>query len=256
MRSIRRIKFVVVAVAGLAPVSAMAHNPQIQIGIANGKIVTNGLFTAPDPANIDYQLPSAGQRIFSMPMGQRSLADANDGWYAEPNHANWPYAGPGVALLNGQFAVGSKLTVTYLDGLKIWDGSGFVDPGTEQVAVATSATFATSVLTKDVGPFNGVTPAAVSGAADEHLTLRWRLLGDGVSPNTASDDGVYLLKLQLSTDQAGIGASDPYYFLLNKNASAGDQAGAVAAVTALVPEPGALGIVGLAGLWLGRRRRD
>jgi hypothetical protein len=243
-------------IAGLALVAGsvtLAHNPQVQIGVTNNKIVTHGLFL-----DEPYGTPSPAQRVYQMPMGQRSLADANDGWYVEPNHAVYPFAGPGTVLLDGNFATGSILKVNFLDGLKLWNGSGFVDPGTEQIGASTSATFAPSVLTKDSSPFDPLTLSAVAATAGEHKTIRWRLLGGGTSPNTPSDDGLYLLTLQLNTDQTGIAPSDPYFFLMNKNASAADQAAALAYVnTNLVPEPGSVGMMtlGLAAALLRRRRR-
>ena len=61
----------------------------------------------------------------------------------------------------------------------------------------------------------------------------------------ASDDGVYLVSLQLSTSQSGVAASLPFFFLLNKNASSAETSAAHAYVeTNLVPEPvTAMGVV-------------
>jgi hypothetical protein len=247
----RFVNVLAVVCLGALARDARAHNPQIQIGITDNKIVTHGLFL-----DEPYQAPTPPQRVYQIPMGQRSLADANDGWYAEPNHAVYPFAGPGVALLDGSFAAGSILKVTYLDGLKLWNGSGFADPGTEQIGASTSATFAPSVLTKDSVPFDALSLSAVAATAGEHKTIRWRLFGDGSSPNTPSDDGVYLLKLQLSTDQPGIAPSDPYFFLLSKNAPAADQSAALAYVNAnLIPEPATLAIVAAISVALTRRPR-
>jgi hypothetical protein len=96
-------------------------------------------------------------------------------------------------------------------------------------------------VTSDYGPFNSFSYTSIANSQDEHKHSFFRLLGDGISPNTLSDDGVYLLSLQLSTNQAGIDASDSYFFLLDKNAPAGDAAAALAYVNAhVVPEPGAL----------------
>jgi hypothetical protein len=244
------VNILVLSCLGFIAVRASAHNPQIQIGINHNKVVTHGLFL-----DEPYQTPTPPQRVYQIPLGQRSLADANDGWYAEPNHAVYPYAGPGVTLIDGNFAANSILKVTFLDGLKTWNGSGFVDPGTEQIGASTVATFTPSVLTTNSGPFNSLSLAAVTATAGEHKTIRWRLLGDGVSPNTPSEDGVYLLSLQLSTDQPGIAPSDPYFFLLGKNATAADQSAALSYVNAnLVPEPGALAVAGIC-LALALRRR-
>jgi hypothetical protein len=229
-------KFLALVVGILIPTCAYAHGAQIQIGVTNNQIVTHALFD-----NEPYQAATPVQRVYAIPMIQRALGDANDGWYAAPNQPVAAFAGPGVALLDNNFATGSILKVTFLDGLKRWNGSAFVDPGTEQIAGSTSSLFAPQTLTSDAGPFGTITLSAASGASNDHKTLRWRLLGDGASPNTASDDGVYLLSLQLSTDQPGITPSDPYCFLLNKNATPAEAAAALAFANAnLVPEPAGL----------------
>jgi hypothetical protein len=252
MSPVRVRRFVALAVTTLAPSAALAHNPQVQIVNENGKIFTRGLF-----ADGPYQSPTAGQRAYAIPLVQRALGDANDGWYAAPNQATYPFAGPGVALVDGNFAAGSNLRVEFVDGLKLWNGSAFADPGTEQLAVSTSALFTPTTVTTDAAPYSQIALSAVTAAHDEHKTLRWRLLGDGAAPNTASDDGVYLMGFRLTTNQPGVAPSDPYYFVLSKNASAPDQAAALAFVNAtLVPEPAAaLTLSTLACLTLRRRQR-
>jgi hypothetical protein len=241
------------AMMGLAGAAAYAHGPQIQIDIENGQIVTRRLF--PDGRYEPADTPV--QRVYPMPLAQRSLGDANDGWYAQPNPA-FPLSGPGIATWQGGFATGSIISQTFADGLKIWNGAGFVDPGTEQVDVYRGAARTTGAISSDAGPFNAYSFTAVANSDDEHKSAFLRLLGDGVSPNTPSDDGIYLVSLKLMTDQAGVAASEPYFFVLNKNAPAASEAAAVAYVNAnLVPEPGSLGIamVVLGGALLRRPRR-
>jgi hypothetical protein len=252
MHLIGRLYPVLAAALALASVSAFGHGAQIQIGITNDTLVTHGLFL-----NEPYQDSTDPARVYQIPMSARALGDANDGWYADPDHAVAPFAGPGIALLDNTFDAGSILRVWFLDGLKIWNGSAFVDPGAEQIQVSTVSTFLASSVTSDSGPYSSVALAgAVGGVSGDHKTLRWRLLGDGVSVNSASDDGVYRLEMQLSTDQAGIAPSLPYYFLFNKNASAEDQAAALSATVAVTPEPGCLGLMGMSAVaLLGRRRK-
>jgi hypothetical protein len=252
MPRVRVRRLAALAVTTLAPSFALAHNPQIQIVNENGKIVTRGLF-----ADGPYQSHTAGQRAYAIPLVQRTLGDANDGWYAAPNHASYPFAGPGAALVDGHFAAGSNLKVEFVGGLKLWNGSAFVDPGAEQLAVSSSALFTPTTATTDAAPFPQIALSAVTAAHDEHKTLRWRLLGDGASPNTPSDDGVYLAGFRLTSDQPGVAPSDPYYFLLSKNAPAPDQAAALAFVNAnLVPEPAAgLMVAIVCGHALAIRRR-
>jgi hypothetical protein len=234
---------------GLASAGVSAHGPQIQIGISNSQIITHGLFL-----DEPYQAATPAQRVYEIPLAQRALSDANDGWYAQPNAA-YSFTGPGIALLDGNFVTGSVLSLAFTDGLKIWNGSGFVDPGTEQIDAYRGATHTAGAVTTDAGPFNSYSFTAVAGTADEHKTAFWRLLGDGLSPNTASDDGVYLLSLRLVTDQNGIAASAPYYFLLNKNASTVDESAALSYVNAnLVPEPVAGILIAIGGLVATSRR--
>jgi hypothetical protein len=89
--------------------------------------------------------------------------------------------------------------------------------------------------------------------AEVHNSIRFAILGDGTSPTSAVDDGVYSLKLQLSSTQSGLAPSDPYYFVLYKNAAASDVAAAVrslgfgsSAVQWVTPEPSTLSIIAFA----------
>jgi hypothetical protein len=103
--------------------------------------------------------------------------------------------------------------------------------------------------TSDAAPFASLNLGAVDYGTDGdevHVTSRFRLLGDGVSPAVESPDGVYLLSLQLENTRTA--ASDPFYFVLNKNETRTTVNSAVAALNIddplvqLVPEPGALGL--------------
>lgn len=242
-----------ISVVSLLPNLAEAHGPQIQIGIQNNQLVTRALFSD-QPYD---QSTTPIQRVFQIPLAQRSLGDASDGWYAQPN-ATYPFTGPGIASSIGGLATNSILGETFVGGLKRWNGSAFVDPGTEQVDVYRGATRVAGMISSDTGPFASFSYTAVANSADEHKTAFLRLLGDGAAPNTASDDGVYLVGLQLSTDQPGVASSEPFYFLLSKNGTAGDQSAALAFANAnLVPEPSGVCLIGLISLAAAvtRRRR-
>jgi hypothetical protein len=274
--------FVFGLIAALAATAASAHGPQIQITNDNNKIVTRALHK-----DGDYSLAlTAPKSVYVMP-----LLPTGSIWYSRPNTALNPVtlqsaysSGPGLAygydLADGgpqAFAAGSILSVGFLDGLNLWDGASFVDAGATQLKAfrGSNASIVSPpeefAVTSDAGPFDSVSLAPVvanygGGAHPEeaHASLRWALLGDGTSPTSAAPDGVYLLKLQLSSTQDGLAPSDPYYFVLHKNASTGAVAAAVNSLgfapglVQVVPEPlaGMLAMIGIVGASFITRRRN
>ena len=139
----------------------------------------------------------------------------------------------------------------------------FVDPGTEQIGAfrGDSLLSADQALTSDGGPVPGLTVPNAAGISatynqNAHNGARFRLLGDGTNPLAPSQDGVYLLKLQITSDQNGVLPSDVYSFLLHKNATGDEVLGAVAylnvdpSLVQFVPEPttGMLILIGAVGL--------
>jgi hypothetical protein len=193
-------------------------------------------------------------------------------WYSRPNDAIDPIlltpafpSGPGVAygydLADGgpqAFDAGSVISVGFTSGLKRWNGTAFVDAGATELKAfrgsdpTISTPAANFAVTTDAGPFDSVSLAAVAAGygaegAEVHSSLRFALLGDGSSPTSSSPDGIYLVSLQLSSSQAGLSPSDPYYFVLNKNVDWGnvqiavDSLGIAPALQQwAVPEPGTL----------------
>jgi hypothetical protein len=119
------------------------------------------------------------------------------------------------------FAAGSTFSENFTAGLKRWNGSAFVDPGSEQIGAfrRSSVGPADQSTTCDSRPFGGLNYPAISAtyAADDHSIARFWLLGNGTNPLSPSQDGVYLLSLQLTSTQAGLAPSDPFYFVLRKN---------------------------------------
>jgi hypothetical protein len=234
----------------------------------DGRIVTRQLFLeGPYGGSL-----TAPRSVYVMP-----LLPLNGAYFSRPNDAEAApgvpqyFSGPGLAFGFGQtFASGSNLQLTFTDGLKLWDGGGFSDPGDEQIR-AFRGSFASptaTAVTSDLGPFAVLNfpPIPASYNAEAHNSARFVLLGDGTDPLAPSDDGVYLLSMQLLSTDSTVGPSDPFYFVLYKNAGLSEAMDAARALgfdrTAIqvVPEAGGAGLVLLGTLAAGvaalvRRRR-
>jgi hypothetical protein len=266
--------------AALAASPASAHGPQIQITNDNNKIVTRELLLEePYSASLTPR-----KSVYVMP-----LREFGGVWYSRPNNvssATIPGApeypsGPGLAwgydTIDGgpqAFAEGSVLSVAFTDGLQRWNGTMFADAGATQLkAFRGSNANVTSppenfAITSDAAPFDSVSLAAIAAnyEAGAHGSLRFALMGDGASPSSTSADGVYLVAQQLGSTQSQLNPSDPFYFVLHKNAAMQDIVAAVqslgvapALVQWVVPEPsgvafGAMGVV-IFAKFRGRRRR-
>ncbi len=239
-----RIGILALAVwTALATATARAHGPQIQITDDNNKLVTRQLFR-----NEPYTALSPPASVYVIPM--RQLGGI---WYVQPNSDLDPIlqqpafpSGPGLAYGYDQvdggprdFAVGSTFSEVFVDGLKRWNGSAFVDPGTEQIGAFRGSAVAPAdqATTSDSAPYAGITYPAISATytADDHSAARFRLLGNGTDPLSPSQDGIYLLSLQLKSTQPGLAPSDPFYFVLRKHAT---DATTIEAVNALVQSQG------------------
>ena len=260
--------FAAALAAQLVSVPAFAHGPQIQLTVDNNKIVTRRLLQD-GPYSDSLTSPKS---VYVMPVLELSSV-----WYSRPNNeqlAGLPAfpSGPGLAygydLADGgpqAFAAGSLISVGFSDGLKLWNGVAFVDAGATELKAfrGSNANISTPAanfaITSDAAPLDNVSLAAVaenygSEGGEVHGSFRWALLGDGSSPTSASPDGVYLLKLQVSSTQDGLAPSDPYYFVLHKNAApeavtaAVSSLGFAPSLVQLVPEPSAWLILAIGGI--------
>ena len=150
----------------------------------------------------------------------------------------------------------------HLDGLRIWDGSAFVDTGMEQLGLRqSSSNTAADTLQTIVGDVHLPIPVSATYTADSHSSVRYQLLGDGLSETVASRDGVYLVTLKLSGMQTmpSLMPSDTFYYILGKNvayddltvvvnsfaASQGISSNLVQFAPNVVPEPGTVTLIAM-----------
>jgi hypothetical protein len=252
-----RLMMMTALIALNGPSLASAHGPQLQITIDAGRIVTRNILIDSPYAHL-----TAPKSAYVMP-----LLEYDGAWYSRPNGEmnallDIPvyFSGPGLAYGYDQddggprlFDDGTALLLNFADGLKRWDGTAFVDPGSEQVQAFRGSAGAPSALavTSDSGPFESLAfpPIPADYGVDAHSSARFRLLGDDADPLGSSQDGVYLLSLSISSTQAGLAESDEFYFVLHKNTQPADLAAAVssleldAALVQIVPEPSPVALI-------------
>ncbi len=272
-----RWNWVIVLLAVAAASPSLAHGPQIQTTLDNGKVVTRRLIKdGPYSTSLTPQTS-----VYVMPLNHFANV-----WQSHPNNHLLPNgnpefpSGPGLAYGYGYnaptnpapFPVGSQFELGFAGGLRSWNGAAFVDAGaTEIEAYRGSGPNLVIARTSDLPTFQSIkfppAPAGIvfSGGTPQeaHTSVSCRMLGDGTSTASALPDGVYLVSLQLDNTSASVAVSDTFYFLLTKNPSPGSTQAAVAALgfdasrVQAVPEPSsaALGVCGLIGLLRARRRR-
>lgn len=263
--------FVLGACAALAVSSASAHGPQIQITVdtANSnKIVTrkllpgnaysstNGL-TA--PASV-YVMPALPVTFVGQPVARVKPIDTQ---VFGPGFT-YGYGQPVAPGGTGPFTANLNL---HLAGLQIWNGSAFVatGPNREQLGLLQSSTNVNPDSVKTTASGGDLTiPTVAIYSVDEHSSVRYTLLGDGLDPYAPSRDGVYLATLQLNGTQASpsLTSSDTFYYILNKNvapsvltavvnsfaAGQGISPSLVQYTANAVPEPGTVMLVALSVL--------
>jgi hypothetical protein len=259
---------------------ACAHGPQIQVTADAGKIVTRRLVND-GPYSATLTPPTS---VYVMPVAQYQGV-----WYSHPNAEIDPIlhipafpSGPGLAYGYGYdaanpapFPLGSQFNLAFTVGLKAWNGSAFADAGSAELeAFRGSGVNLVVARTSDSGPPASIKfPSVISPSmgisfaadgAETHTSVSFRFLGDGVSTNSTLPDGVYLAGLQLGSTSASLQASDPFYFVLTKNAGGSNVAAAVATLginssaVQFAPEPNTLvsaSPVVVIALAVARRRR-
>ncbi|MGD9635696.1 MAG: hypothetical protein AB7G28_14735 [Pirellulales bacterium] len=235
--------------------ATFAHGPQMQVTLDNNKITTRRILdddytsAGVTPATSVYVIPVLPVSFVGQPV-------------ARVKPVNNQTFGPGLAYGIDQLDGGARdFTAPFslhVAGLQIWDGTSFVATGAEQLGLLASSSNVNPDSTKTTAAGTDLAVGvSATYTATAHSSIRYTVLGDGVDPYSASRDGVYLATLQLSgTQSPAITPSDPYYFVLNKNASPETLSDAIASLGVapgliqVVPEPAAA-LLALCGLTFG-----
>jgi len=213
---------------GLATTALGHAGPRIYVDVENNTVVTK------TNHNSTYEL----SQVFEGTLTELSPAGTNI----------WLTDFPGYEAAGGhQIPDETSFGFNVLDALKVWNGSTFVDPGTEELNISRN----TSNVNTGAGFVPGFSYFTQSDVGS-HAHLTYSLLGNG-SAIGGGDNGVYALKLELTS--TGLTSSAPFYLLLSKSASSGDAGAAFAYAQTLVPEPGMIGMGVMLGATLLRRSR-
>ncbi|MBX7166600.1 MAG: PEP-CTERM sorting domain-containing protein [Pirellulales bacterium] len=218
-------------IVGTPPSALAQHAGDIVLKVQGGQIVPGAL-----GANDEF----AQQCVFGVELGE-----------IFPNFADEP----GFDSTAGTFPVPSSNGFRLLDAVRAWDGSDFDAFSSERMGVGFGPLpdVLTPISTSTVTGFT--LPVAADGTWHRHLEY---LL------SSPADDGIYLMKMSIFSNHAGVAESDPFYLVFNNNMSEVDHDAAIAWVEENmcnpVPEPSslmlaAIGAAGLAVTWRRRRRR-
>ena len=261
------------ACATLSVAQALAHGPQIQIAVDtnNGNKITTHKLMLDEPYSSAQGL-TAATSIYVMPvLATSSLNPAQIVGRVKPTTSN---AGPGFTYGYDQ-TIGSTRYFAgnlnlQLGGLQVWNGSAFVPTDGEQLGVLANSSSNVNADTFTTTPAGGSGSVTINAsyAADAHTSFRYTLKNGTDPAFSASDDGIYLATLQLSSTQASpsLAASNPFYFILSKNAdvntlnavvgsfAASQGIGGSAVQFVAVPEPSSVVLAALLGLLSTRRR--
>jgi hypothetical protein len=156
---------------------------------------------------------------------------------------------PGFEGDAGVFTIGTTIGFNIMAALGLWNGKGFDDLNPLDQETLTIS-FGPASATTDTGFVNGFDFVSdASNGFDVHLGFTLNRSG-GFDPA----DGIYLLALQLTSNNYL--ASETFWIVFDNNIGDEKLDQAVAWVEAnLVPAPGALALLGLAGLFGTRRRK-
>ena len=253
------------AVPSLA--SADGDAGDIAVRIAGGQIETSFVADA-DMSGSDFDGPVS--RVFVADFGEFEGGDDGDIFAPPPGgfsgEEDFITNLPGFDSAPGTFDPGALVGLDVVTGGTFF-GDNLVryDPPSDSV-VSTGADLQINFgndLRRTDGSFGSDPLYLPAFSGGEQDAGRWHrhypfAVYDGLGADgdlTAPGAGVYILEAELATLQPGVGSSDPLFIVFGVNSPEADVDAAVDFVTAAIPEPTGLSLLGVAGLALVRRRR-
>jgi hypothetical protein len=214
-----------VAAAGVMAGSAMAEEPHFDVWltVSGGNLVTGAI-------SEDGLTTEQGVRVFGAELGEL-LPDFSDE--------------PGIQGIDGTFAAGERFGISIRRAVRAWNGTDFTTVSTSRFQLDFGPQSMASALTDDV--VSGIELAADSeGGIHDHPTFT---LLDPAS-------GIYLLELSVSSMSGTYGETLPFWVVFNNGESEEAHEASIEWVeNNLVPTPGAMTLLGVGLLAMGRRRR-
>ena len=209
---------VVAGLAALTAAPALAqHEDDVELTIVDNRIVTEG-------------------RVFEAEFGDSGIFNFTDD--------------PGFDSENGTFQANSMVGFNVTGAFRIWNGNGF-----DNAVNTLTISFGALEIVVGSDPFTPGFGINANASGRWHRHLNYTL--NDVTPT--SDPAIYLLELELWNQGTGVETSLPFWKVFAfGDVTHQEHEAAVDWVQAnLVPAPGAVALLGLAGLaGLGRRRRQ
>lgn len=214
----------------MASFAVAQHAGDIDLSIEDLKIVTN-------------------ERVYGVELGETVRYFSNE---------------PGYDAIPGIFHPGVSVGFDILGSLKVWNGTDFSTTAIPRLLI--NYDLDNYVLTPTTDIFTtglNVNTNVGNGEWHQHFGMTLRNSSGSAldsAPDPLAEIGVYLLSLQLRTNQSGIETSLPFYLVFNNGDSESNHDAAIAYQTqvAAVPEPGTWAIlVCCLGIscWAGRQLR-
>lgn len=224
------MKLSALIVCGAAASLALAHGEDADYGLA----IMNGSVAVGLGDHDSGTITEFGERVFAAEM---SLSGAN--WFADE---------PGIFIEEGSLADNTQVGFTLTSALLYWDGTGAVNFSQSADAMTLAfgpASVSTAFNNNPVAGFSINYDADQAGGFDEHFDY---------TIDASAGAGIYVLANTFSL--TGANDSEVIFTVFNAGLDEEFHEEAIEYVeSVLVPAPGAMGVLAMAGVGMVSRRR-